>query len=122
MKHCKDCYVTECDAVQETPDCVEDFDHRWTSEGCGGLSQNPGVWSLGGTSYGFTRRCVLCGVREHELHRGTQRNPGECDERRYEDGDIDPDEAAAERRRQRRNALARKRRKQKRFAASTERA
>jgi hypothetical protein len=63
------------------------------------------VWSLGGTTYRFERRCVYCGVREIETRHGR----GECDELRYEDGEPDDDAIATERRRLRRNQLARRR-------------
>ena len=52
-------------------------DHDWTGEGEGGCDENPGVWSTGGTSVMFRRRCQHCGLIRTENDPGSQRNPGE---------------------------------------------
>ena len=57
------------------PDC----DHDWTSEGEGGCTENPGVWSTGGTSMEFASHCRKCGLQRYEHHCGSQRNPGDHD-------------------------------------------
>lgn len=62
------------------PEC----DHDWTSEGEGGCSESPGVWSHGGTSMSFASHCRLCGLHRREYHTGSQRNPGEHDTVSYE--------------------------------------
>ncbi len=54
-------------------------DHDWTSEGEGGLVENPGVWSLGGTKMLFRAHCRVCGLRREEVHSGSQRNPGDAE-------------------------------------------
>lgn len=62
----------------ESPD-----DHDWTSEGEGGLTENPGVWSVGGTAIAIHDHCRVCGLHRKTLHRGSQKNPGEHDEVEY---------------------------------------
>lgn len=113
MRHAGDCDQYECEAVQEAPDCIDGLDHRWTARNMGGCDQNPGCWSMGGTTIVEKRRCVLCGCVRTECYYGSQRNPGQCDTVAYEaDGrDVDEEEAQTERRRQRRNMLARRRRR-----------
>jgi hypothetical protein len=64
-----------------------DCDHDWTSEGEGGLDENPGVWSTGGTSMTFRSHCRTCGLKRTEHHTGSQRNPGEHDTVEYEQPD-----------------------------------
>lgn len=58
-------------------------DHDWTSEGEGGLAENPGVWATGGTSMVFCSHCRTCGLHRVEGHLGSQRNPGEHDTVEY---------------------------------------
>ncbi len=57
--------------------------HEWTSEGEGGLKENPGVFSLGGTTMLFETHCRKCGLQRKEYHTGSQRNPGEHDVFQY---------------------------------------
>ena len=69
-----------------------DCDHTWTGEGCGGCDQNPGVWSLGGTTMRIVERCIRCGlVRKSTLY-GVQRNPGQADhvEYRMPEAEVQP--------------------------------
>lgn len=61
-----------------------DCDHDWTAEGEGGLDENPGVWSTGGTSMTFATHCRVCGLHRVEHSTGSQRNPGEHDTVEYE--------------------------------------
>ena len=103
-----------CDSIEIEPECVCGLSHRWTREGEGGCTSNPGVWSLGGTSYQFVAHCRLCGCRRTTVSVGSQRNPGECDQVSYETGEVDELAVTAERRRLRRNRLARERRAQRR--------
>ncbi len=64
--------------------CGDDPDsHDWTSEGEGGCTENPGVWSTGGTSMLFASHCRTCGLHRSEHHCGSQRNPGEHDRTTY---------------------------------------
>lgn len=60
------------DSCGDSPD-----DHDWTSEGEGGLKENPGVWSLGGTTFLFKSHCRKCGVHRTTTDPGSQRNPGQ---------------------------------------------
>jgi hypothetical protein len=62
----------------------EPDDHEWTSEGEGGLKENPGVWSVGGTAIVVRSHCTCCGLRRMERSTGSQRNPGETDTVEYE--------------------------------------
>lgn len=59
------------------PDCA----HEWT--GKGGCTQNPGVWSTGGTSFLFREHCAHCGIVKETVSHGLQRNPDESDTVRY---------------------------------------
>lgn len=59
-------------------------DHDWTSEGEGGCSENPGVWSTGGTSLVARSHCRRCGLRRTIRVTGSQRNPGEHNTTEYE--------------------------------------
>ena len=63
---------------------IPDCDHEWTSEGEGGCDENPGVWSLGGTTIQTREHCEHCGVTRITISHGSQRNPGESDTVRYE--------------------------------------
>lgn len=65
------------------PDC----DHEWSSEGEGGCSENPGVWSTGGTSIVTSEHCSRCGLRRVTRYAGSQRNPGEHDTVEYSQPD-----------------------------------
>lgn len=58
-------------------------DHDWTSEGEGGCSENPGVWSCGGTAMRSSSHCRCCGLIRVERITGSQRNPGEHDTVEY---------------------------------------
>ena len=68
-----------------------DCDHEWSSEGEGGCDENPGVWSLGGTTLTFREHCTKCGLLRKTTDYGSQRNPGQANEVEYEmpieDGD-----------------------------------
>ncbi len=60
-----------------------DCDHDWTADGEGGCSENPGVWSTGGTSMSFATHCRRCGLHRQERTTGDQKNPGEHDTTHY---------------------------------------
>lgn len=101
MDHCRECEEngTEfCEAQEREPRCEasDDGEHDWTSEGCGGARENPGVWNKGGTTYVFVRRCRACGMAEHETHYGLQRDPDQCDTRKYERDAYDADPSGDE--------------------------
>lgn len=84
----------ECEDWSDEPDCDGDHlaaGHDWTSEGCGGLAENPGVQSLGGTTYGYTSRCRHCGMRCVEIRYGSQRDPYQCDRRTYDAEVYEPE-------------------------------
>lgn len=116
----------DCSAVEAEPDCVRGYEHRWTRKGMGGCDSNPGVWSLGGTTYRHKARCILCGCERTETNYGWQRSPGECDRLEYEGGAsqwspaemVDTDEAREEKRRQDRNERRRERRRAQKKAAA----
>lgn len=80
--------VDHADAIREAmgdAGCgLNPDDHDWTSEGDGGLRENPGVWSTGGTSIVVKSHCRKCGLRRTEKHCGSQRNPGEGDSVEYD--------------------------------------
>lgn len=77
---CRDAYSDKWEHC-----CGDDpEDHDWTSEGEGGLDENPGVWSTGGTSMSFASHCRKCGLHRNEYCTGSQRNPGEHDTVVYE--------------------------------------
>lgn len=59
---------------------VDPDDHDWTSEGEGGLDENPGVWSIGGTAIVVREHCRRCGLHRRVHYAGSQRNPGEASE------------------------------------------
>lgn len=70
------------------PECSED-EHDWRAPHSvvGGLSENPGVWSEGGTTMTFHRVCAHCGLNRHETRHGAQRNPGQLDTVEYRRAD-----------------------------------
>lgn len=73
------------EAMRHKQSCGDDpDDHDWTSEGEGGCTENPGVWSTGGTSMVFSSHCRNCGLHRTEYHTGSQKNPGEHDTVEYE--------------------------------------
>jgi hypothetical protein len=59
-------------------------DHEWTAEGEGGCTENPGVWSTGGTNMSFAAHCRKCGLQRKKYITGCQKNPGEHDTVSYE--------------------------------------
>lgn len=65
-----------------------DCRHDWTGEGEGGLAENPGVWSTGGTGMLFHRHCTRCGLLRKYHAVGPQHKPGECDTVEYEQPDY----------------------------------
>lgn len=58
-------------------------DHDWTSEGEGGLDENPGVWGHGGTAISVAQHCRRCRLHRTTRYTGSQRNPGEHDTVEY---------------------------------------
>ncbi len=72
-----------------------DCEHDWTSDGEGGLAENPGVWSCGGTTMTFAAHCRRCGLHRVKTCYGAQRNPGQPDKREYRQ--MDDEEIAAHR-------------------------
>jgi hypothetical protein len=62
------------------PDC----EHEWSSKGEGGCDENPGVWSIGGTSMMYAAHCTKCRLHRVNTTTGVQRNPGEHDTVEYE--------------------------------------
>lgn len=74
----------------EEPECVDGEEHVWEGphELVGGIKENPGVWSNGGTTMTFHSVCARCGAHKHETSCGAQRNPGECDQVSYDEADA----------------------------------
>jgi hypothetical protein len=70
----------------EAPECAEGEEHEWAYPHAivGGLEEDPGVWSLGGTADRYHSVCRHCGTHRHETHYGSQRNPGQVDTVTYE--------------------------------------
>jgi hypothetical protein len=66
------------------PECTEES-HGWETphEIVGGLKENPGVWSLGGTTMVYHSVCSHCGLQKREFKYGAQRNPGQLDKIEY---------------------------------------
>ena len=56
-----------------------DNDHDWQSpyEVVGGIADNPGCWSSGGTAMEYLEVCARCGEYKRTHTAGSQRNPGE---------------------------------------------
>lgn len=73
----------------EEPECADGEEHEWESpyKIVGGFKENPGVWSLGGTTMSFRSVCCYCGAHKHETSYGSQRNPGQCDQVTYDEAD-----------------------------------
>jgi len=67
----------------------EPGDHDWTGQGHGGLDENPGVWSAGGTGTRSEEHCRRCGLMRVEMLHGSQRNPGDWDTLTYSMPDDD---------------------------------
>lgn len=84
------------EAVGDAEICGDEpDDHEWTSDGEGGVKENPGVWSTGGTSMTFDSHCRRCGLHRHEKTIGSQRNPSDHDAVEYRM--LDDDEIAQHR-------------------------
>ena len=80
IDHCEGCDVEYCESFTVAPDCSSHSNgHVWSSDGEGGCSENPGVWSLDGTTISITDHCEICGLRRKVIRYGSQRNPGQCD-------------------------------------------
>lgn len=83
------CGTFDVEGHTAEPECPAADEHDWTAEYEGGCTENPGVWSLGGTAMLFTSHCRHCGMKRTERTTGSQRNPGECDTTEYSDPDAD---------------------------------
>jgi len=78
------------DLEPDEPDCDSDAgEHDWRPNPDDGCTENPGVWSLGGTTISSVDFCLHCGLRRKQITRGSQRNPGEADTTEYEPADDD---------------------------------
>lgn len=69
------------------PECEESPNgkHWMKANPNDGCAENPGVWSLGGTTMRFTTYCLHCGRKRVEIDHGMQRNPGEADTTTWSD-------------------------------------
>jgi len=79
----------ECGEDPQEPDCTNEEGHDWQAPYLlvGGVKENPGVFSRGGTTLVIKTCCCHCGVYRTENKHGAQRNPGQCDTVEYEDAD-----------------------------------
>lgn len=83
------------DAESFEAECGEDpaepcDEHDWKSYFplVRGLKENPGVWSLGGTTTKYKEVCAITGWYKVEIRYGVQRNPGQCDSIEYQEPDA----------------------------------
>lgn len=78
-------FEVEC-GEDPAPPCDE---HDWQSYFplVRGLKENPGVWSLGGTTTKYKEVCALTGWYKITIRYGVQRNPGQCDSIEYSEPD-----------------------------------
>lgn len=78
-QHDRDAYNAQIE-----PPCTKK-NHNWIRpyEVVGGLKENPGVWSLGGTIIRYTSICKHCGCKKVETCFGEQRNPYQEDTIEY---------------------------------------
>ena len=60
---------------------IKEDGHAWAEpvDWVGGICENPGVWSLGGTRMRYVSICRDCGIMRYMVDAGSQRNPGEPD-------------------------------------------
>lgn len=65
----------------DLPECEisEDGEHDWQSPHSlvGGIKENPGVWSNGGTCWTTKSVCACCGKYKTEVNKGSQCHPDE---------------------------------------------
>ncbi len=75
----------ECGEDEPEPECTDDDGHDWQRPHAivGGLDNNPGVWSTGGTTIVAKSVCCHCGKYRVETSYGSQRNPGQVDKVEY---------------------------------------
>jgi len=80
--------TVEVGSDPEPPACVAD-EHDWQTPHAvvGGLRENPGVWSAGGTTTTYHYVCAHCGCHRRETLHGAQRNPGQADTIEYSPAD-----------------------------------
>lgn len=78
----EDSFDVDAGSDPEAPgECgTDDDDHDWETplELVGGCRENPGVFSIGGTTFRATSVCASCGTYRISTSRGEQRNPGEA--------------------------------------------
>lgn len=82
-KATSDGYANDCSGTHtdELPACDGDDseEHDWQTPFhlVGGIRENPGVWSGGGTRMSYKYCCAKCGKYKTEHHSGSQRNAGD---------------------------------------------
>jgi len=59
--------------------------HEWTAlyEVEGGMKENPGMWSTGGTTFVYADHCSKCSLARRRTNYGSQRNYGQVDKVEY---------------------------------------
>jgi len=72
--------LPECPVTDGPSEGTDSEGHEWVASYacCGGLRDNPGVWSTGGTGMLYSTVCARCGQIKTEREPGSQRNPGEA--------------------------------------------
>lgn len=78
----------DIDILPEEPECLVATEHDWSSVHEGGCTENPGVWSTGGTSMLFRSHCLCCGMSRVRRSTGSRRDPGESDTVKYGEPDA----------------------------------
>lgn len=81
--------TVEAGPEPEAPECADGHDHEFENpEWLVGCSENPGVWSTGGTAMTEKTVCKHCGCYQYVRHSGAQKNPGQLSEKvTYEEAD-----------------------------------
>lgn len=88
-----DSITRDIEVGEDSPwaECFEADAHEWCApfDLVGGLKENPGVFSLGGTTMVFKKVCLHCGCYKTETKYGVQRNPGQSDKIEYTRSDAE---------------------------------
>lgn len=88
-----DSITRDIEVGEDSPwaECYEADAHEWCApfDLVGGLKENPGVWSMGGTTMVFKTVCLHCGCYKTETKYGVQRNPGQKDKIEYTRSDAE---------------------------------
>lgn len=78
----------ECECGEDPAEPCDEHDWKSYFPLVRGLKENPGVWSLGGTTTKYKEVCSITGWYKVEIRYGVQRNPGQCDSIEYSEPDT----------------------------------